>query len=192
MKKVLLAGLATGLFLVGVTGVAVATSVTYNFAGSEYIFVTGTSSLTWDTAEADLVALSPGYHLASITSEAENAFIINRLTVLYSNPDNRTELWFGANITGGNITWADGTLSSSNPYTDWHVGEPNWDGNGGGVAMDYRSGLGWKWNDEGSAIGQIQGYIGEKTASPVPEPATMLLFGTGIAGLAAVARRKKK
>jgi hypothetical protein len=29
------------------------------------------------------------------------------------------------------------------------------------------------------------------TTSPVPEPGTMLLFGTGLAGLAGVARRKK-
>ena len=35
-------------------------------------------------------------------------------------------------------------------------------------------------------------YSSANVANPVPEPATMLLFGTGLAGLAGIARRKKK
>jgi hypothetical protein len=43
----------------------------------------------------------------------------------------------------------------------------------------------------GPRIIELDGYGSTPNNNPVPEPATMILFGTGLAGLAAARRRKK-
>lgn len=46
-------------------------------------------------------------------------------------------------------------------------------------------------NDWTIGAGSTVGYSSDSRMTAVPEPATMLLFGTGIAGLAGIARRRK-
>lgn len=48
------------------------------------------------------------------------------------------------------------------------------------------------WGCEYTTFKNNEFSVAGFTAAPVPEPATMLLFGTGLVGLAGVARRKKK
>lgn len=60
---------------------------------------------------------------------------------------------------------------------------------------DYAYYYGGVWSKNGgmyNTVGmRIEGYAGSGENNAVPEPVTMILFGTGLAGLAAVSRKRK-
>src|SRR5262249_22655581 len=74
---------------------------------------------TWLPAEAEAVAL--GGHLASITSAAEQNFIVN---TFLSGANDRNILWLGLNdqAVEGTFVWSSGEPVT---YTNFQGGEPN-------------------------------------------------------------------
>nr|MBF0222431.1 PEP-CTERM sorting domain-containing protein [Desulfobulbaceae bacterium] len=191
MNKKLLVGMATGLFLVGMVGVASATPIQWTTAagGNGHWYDVVVSPLSWENAKT--TTETAGEYLATITSSEEQTFVAN-LLASYTTPGVGGFMIGGFQPVGsaenaGGWTWVTGEAWA---YTNWGGGEPNGGTSEGYLYMDERSS--WGWNDYTDAGGfyNPQGYISE--SAPVPEPATMLLFGTGLAGLAGTQLRRKK
>jgi hypothetical protein len=114
---------------------------------------------SWEEARADLAALLPGYHLATVTSEAELIFLSDFMgeNMLYG------QHWLGGYQSArkpeidpaADWNWVTGEAWE---YTYWGGGEPN---DAGGIEDHLAFDLFLHWNDEGTATSSVLGYIAE-------------------------------
>jgi hypothetical protein len=134
----------------------------------------------WLDQEAEAVAL--GGHLVTLNDAVENQWVWDR----FGTPN--TGLFFGFNdfAVEGDWVWTSGEPVI---FTAWRGGEPNncCDGEDfGELASDYL------WNDV--SLRHTWRAVAEVAPTPteVPEPASLILLGTGAAGFVAKARQRRK
>ena len=179
--------------------IAFALPITWSVNGHMYDVIVFPDQ-TWDAARTNALALGTGWDLATITSSGEQAFINSLLGT--PPTDGIVQYWVGgfqpagSPEPGGNWQWVNGeglfwnNGAISNVYSNWGGGEPNQGGIQNHLALDNR--YGWGWDDNDSFVaGVTRGYVAE-SVSPVPVPASILLFGIGLAGLAAAYRRRNQ
>jgi hypothetical protein len=168
--------------------------LTWEGNGHEYAVV-GADRITWDAARQATSALAGGWHLATITSAAEQAFVS-------SLPLSGVEYWLGGFqdplstlAADENWTWVTGEAFT---YTNWNRTsflEPNdFYGPGSEQYLGISGAAGplgapHLWNDE-RFIPHIAGYVIERTSAPVPEPGSLFLTGLGL-GVAWLLRRSR-
>ena len=130
-------------------------------------------------------------YLATVTSEAENAFLasLSGETAYLGASDMEIEgVWkWMTGPEAGTIFYGPGAAPGS--YANWNAGEPNNSSNEDFLHMNH-AGVGG-WNDIGLS-GSTSGYFVEYSAAPVetPEPAALGLLGLGALAVAAARRRR--
>lgn len=184
MKKILL--LMAGVFMFGVTGVVNAELVTNggfeteDFSGWELTGNNALSSVVDGSHSGDWSGTFGAIRLL--------AYISQDLATNTGDQYNLT-FWLGNNGTGTNhflVTWGGETVYEMINSDDFDYTQFTFSGL---TATSTSTELTFGFRNDPSCF-----YIDDisvTSSSPVPEPTTILLFGTGIAGLAVAGRRKR-
>ena len=196
MKRELLIGSLTGFFLVVLVAQAQALTFDGNDtaasdpAGANGLLFTGpdNSNPSLEYLEG-LLGVDPLYELYKDEITGEEKSFADSYDTSYSGSNDLSS--FDISWVGDPQPWITGQSyllvkdGNHDPY--WYLYDLTslgWDG------KEILSGINF-WGgdaDEGGSISHVSIY---GTTEPVPEPATMLLFGTGLIGLAGLRARKR-
>ena len=191
MKKKMLAGLAMGLFMFGMIGMAEASPIQWSssIGGNDhwYEIVDSGGSGAWINAENNAKPLGVDGHLVTINDANEEAWL--RITF---GDDTRYWIGFSDSASEGNWIWSSGENVS---YTHWDTGQPD-NATPPSYGEDFAV-LNWNtssgaWNDWDHLRWDYSYISGIAEYSAVPIPATILLFGSGIASLAGIRLKRRK